>query len=318
MGTQHVNATRAGTLIITGLCLSLSINCGKSQPATAEASAPLTDPPKAAEPKSNESRSVESSVQAEIGRMDAERRTKLLADAQSALDETRNAIKALDHGDKRAAEAALERATGKLDLIVARDRALALAPVGVATIIHDLYTTVDAVKATVKLAKDHLADGQVQQARDLLAGLASEADIQVSNLPLATYPAAIKAVVPLIDAGKVEEAEAALFAALHTLVVEDYIIPLPRVRAQSMLREAQKLAEKSNRTTDENDRLRGLISAAQNEVKLAEVLGYGTKDSYKPLYEQIADIQKQTEAGQTGRGLFDKLQDSLKRFKFRG
>jgi hypothetical protein len=318
MDTQHVNAMRAGALIITGLCLSLSIGCGKSQPATAEASAPLTDPPRAAEPKSSESRSVESSVQVEIGRMDAERRTKLLANAQSALDETRNAIEALDHGDKRAAEAALEHATGKLDLIVARDRALALAPVGVATIIHDLYTTVDAVKATVKLAKDHLADGQVQQARDLLGGLASEADIQVSNLPLATYPAAIKAVVPLIDAGKVEEAEAALFAALDTLVVEDYVIPLPRVRAQSMLREAQKLAEKSNRTTDENDRLRGLISAAQNEVKLAEVLGYGTKDSYKPLYEQIADIQKQTEAGQTGRGLFDKLQDSLKRFKFRG
>src|ERR1700730_12969181 len=61
MGTQHVNAMRAGALIITGLCLSLITDCGKSQPATAEASAPLTDPPKA-EPKSSESRSVESSV----------------------------------------------------------------------------------------------------------------------------------------------------------------------------------------------------------------------------------------------------------------
>ena len=157
----------------------------------------------------------------------------------------------------------------------------------------------------------------MQQARDLLSGLASEADIQVTDLSLATYPSAIKAVVPLIDAGKTEEAKTALFAALNTLVVEDYVIPLPRVRAQSMLREAQRLAAKSNRTADENDRLRALISAAQNELKLAEALGYGTKDSYKPLYDQIAEVQKQTDAGQSGKGLFDKLQDSLKRFKFR-
>jgi hypothetical protein len=319
MGNQDVGTMRARTLalIITGMCLGLSVGCGnKSQPSTTEASTPQTGPPKA-EPKSVESRSAEPDVQSEIGRMDAERRAKLLADAQSALEETRNAIMALDKGDKRAALAALERATGKLDLIVARDRTLALAPVDVTTIIHDLYTTVDAVKATVKRAKDDLADGQVQQARDLLADLAGEADIQVTDLPLATYPAAIKAIVPLIDAGKVDDAKAALYAALHTLVVEDYIIPLPKIRAQSMLREAQKLAEKSNRTADENDRVHGLINAAQSELKLAEALGYGTKDSYKPLYEQIADVQKQIDAGQTGKGLFEKLQDSLKRLKFR-
>ncbi len=319
MGNQDVDTMRTRTLalLITGVFLSLSVGCAsKSTPSTAEASTARTDPPKA-EPKSAESRSAEPDVQAEIGRMDAERRAKLLADAQSALEETHNAVEALDKGDKRAALSALERATGKLDLIVARDRTLALAPVDVTTIIHDLYTTVDAVKATVKRAKDDLTDGQVQQARDLLADLASEADIQVTNLPLATYPAAIKAVVPLIDAGKVDEAKAALYAALHTLVVEEYVIPLPRVRAQSMLRQAQKLAEKSNRTADENEKVHSLINAAQSELKLAEALGYGTKDSYKPLYEQIADVQKQIDAGQTGRGLFEKLQDSLKRLKFR-
>jgi hypothetical protein len=319
MGNQDVGTMRARilALVITGVCLGLSGGCGnKSQPSTAEASTPQTDPPKA-EPKSVESRSAEPDVQAEIGRMDAERRAKLLADAQSALEETRSSIIALDKGDKRAALAALEHATGKLDLIVARDHTLTLAPVGVTTIIHDLYTTVDAVKATVKRAKDDLADGQVQQARDLLADLASEADIQVTDLPLATYPAAIKAVVPLIDGGKVDDAKAALYAALHTLVIEDYVIPLPKVRAQSMLRDAQKLAGKSNRTADENDKVHSLINAAQSELKLAEALGYGTKDSYKPLYEQIADVQKQIDTGQTGKGLFEKLQDSLKRLKFR-
>jgi hypothetical protein len=51
---------------------------------------------------------------------------------------------------------------------------------------------------------------------------------------------------------------------------------------------------------------------------MAEALGYGSKDSYKPLYAQIDDIQKHVVAGQSGQSLFDKLQKSLKNFKFLG
>jgi hypothetical protein len=100
----------------------------------------------------------------------------LLADAQSALSETRNAILALDKADKAAALAALERATGKLDLIVARDHTLALAPVSVVTTIRDLYATVDTVKAAVTQAKTELDHNQVQDARDVLEELTSQAD----------------------------------------------------------------------------------------------------------------------------------------------
>ena len=87
-------------------------------------------------------------------------------------------------------------------------------------------------------------------------------------------------------------------------MVEDFIIALPGIRAQSMLREAESLAAKSNRTAEENSRLQGLIASAQNEIQLAEALGYGTKDNYKPLYQQISEIRKQTEAGQSGKSVF--------------
>jgi hypothetical protein len=179
MENQNFTTTRTGTaaLVIAGvcLCLSMSIGCGnKSRSYTAEASdnaaSNRTSLPKA-EPKNRDSQSVEPQVQAEIGKIEAERRAKLLADAQSALSETWNAILALDKGDKAAALAALERATGKLDLIVARDHALALAPVSVVTTIRDLYATVDTVKAAVMQAKNELDHNQVQDARDLIEGL---------------------------------------------------------------------------------------------------------------------------------------------------
>jgi hypothetical protein len=320
MNNQYVNSmqTTVAALISMGLLLCVSIGCGNRTPSVeASANVNTMGSPKA-EPKSSESKSVEPQVQAEIGKLEAERRAELLADAQAALEETRNAIVALAHGDKKSALAALERSSGMLDLIVARDRSLAFAPVAVSTTILDLYANVDTVKAAVKQAKDDLSESRVQEARSLLRGLASQAEVEVTNLPLATYPAAIKAVVPLIDAGQTDAATAALYAALNTLVVENLIIPLPRVRAQSMLREAEDLAAKSNRTADENEKLRGLITAAQSEVQLAEALGYGTKDVYKPLYQQIAEIRKETEAGRSGKSIFEKLQDSLKRFKFLG
>ncbi len=241
----------------------------------------------------------------------------MLKDAQAAIDETQKALDALDQGKKDEALAALERVTGKLDLILARDPKLALAPVSVATVVRDLYANQDTVKAAIKEARSDLNDGKVQQARALLGGLASETELQVTNIPLATYPAAIKAVAPLIDAGKKDEAKAALQLALNTLVVERFITPLPTVRARAMLGEAEKLAEKSGRNSDENKKLHDLVENARQQLELGEMLGYGTKDDYKPLYTQLDDIQTKTGDGKSGKGIFDTIKASLKNLKDR-
>src|ERR1700733_4461034 len=307
-------------LLLSGLLLSFGfiLGCGdKGRMTTAEASV-KPSAPQTAEPKSGESQSVEPKVQSEIARVEAERRAKLLKDGQSAFEDTENALEALDRGDGKAALAALARATGKLDLIVAREPTLAFAPVAVGTTVHDLYARPETVKAEVKAARDDLSDNRVQAARGILEDLASQAEIHLTELPLVTYPAAIKAVAPLIDAGHLDAAKATLAAALNTVIIETLIIPLPQVRAETLLTAAADLAAKKNRTEDENKTMRGLIDAARNEVQLAEALGYGSKESYKPLYAQIDDIQKQLAAGQSGRGIFDKLQNSLKNFKFLG
>ena len=83
---QEVKAARARTaaLVAIGPCLSLNLGCGKSQPQSVEA-ATIPSEPQKAEAKSNRSPSVERDVHGEIGRMDAEKRAKLLADAQAAL-----------------------------------------------------------------------------------------------------------------------------------------------------------------------------------------------------------------------------------------
>ncbi len=319
---------RPMAFVTVGLCLSCGLGCSRSPHDTlssAEASSTTpatnstqTQKPQAQqpEPKSAEAKSVDSQVQSEIERREAEKRVSLLADAVLALDATRNALTALDKGDKNTALSALEQASGKLDLVVSRDPKLAFAPVEVTTTILDLYATPDTVKTVTKEAKDDLSSGRVQQARHSISDLASEADTRVTEIPLATYPAAIKAVAPLIDSGKTQEAKAALEAALNTLVIETVIIPLPGIRAQALLQSAEQLANKGNRAPDENQRVRQYLDATRTELQLAEALGYGTKDSYKPLYAQLDDIQKKAEKGEPGKSVFAKIQQSLKNFKF--
>ena len=271
-------------LVITGLCFSsqLSFAAAKEGNSSAQPATGVLKPPKA-EPKNDESKSVGGAVQSEIDKRIADKRAELLKDAQSALEETHNALRALDKGEKKAAVAALARATGKLELVVTRDPALALAPVSLTTAVRDVYSSPDTVRAIVKQAKDDLANGNVQQARTLMMWLASEEEVDVTNIPLGTYPAAIKAVAPLIDAGKTEDAKNALYAALNTLVTETYVFALPPLRAHAMLSEADRLAAKSKRNDDENKKLHSMIDGARRELQLGEALGYGTKDYLQTL-----------------------------------
>lgn len=303
-----------GLLSVAAGALALAPAQVAGQPASPAAdAAKASDTPKP-EPKRAQAQAVGPEVKSEVEASAAAKREKLLADAQTALAETNRALQALDVGKQADALAALERATGKLDLILARDPRLALAPVGVSTIVRDLYAGPNTARQAVSQAEKLLDAGQVQQARTLLQGLASEAEIQVTNIPLATYPAAIKAVAPLIDAGKVDQAKSALTAALNTLVVESYVMPLPPIRAKAILENAETLAEKSERTDADSKRLREQLEAARNELKLGEVLGYGSKDDYQSLYAQIDQIEKKTEGGKSGRGFFDKIKQLLKEF----
>lgn len=240
-----------------------------------------------------------------------DQREQIVAEALEALNQTIAALHALDQNDSKAALEALEKATGKLDLLLARKPELALAPVDVRVFTTDLYASTTAIEEARDAALSALKDGDVQQARHILAGLASEVEIQVVNLPMGTYPAAIKAISPLIDAGKLQEAKTALQATLNTLVINSSVIPLPLLRAQLMLEAAEKLAEDKERSQQDSMDLHTLLDSARDQLELAEALGYGKKARFKPMYEQIELIHKKTRGSKSGTGFFDKIKAAL-------
>ena len=256
--------------------------------------------------------SVQTQVDAKATDQAAEKRKKITADAVATVNETKKALKLLDEEKKDEALAALEKVTGKLELILARAPDLALAPVDVQVVTYDLLANLDTVKAVIHDAENYLEDGEIQKARPLVASLASEIVFRTTSIPLATYPDAIKAVAPLIDDGKLDEAKAGLQAALNTLVVTtDDVIPLPVLRAENLLKNAEALAENEERTVKDNEILASQLAEARNQLKMAELLGYGDKEAFKAMHEQIEQIEEKTAGGKGGKGWFDKIKQQL-------
>lgn len=243
-----------------------------------------------------------------------EKRKTLLVDATSAIQETQSALKLLDDGKTKEALAALERATGKLDIILARDPSLTLAPAGVNVITVDLQGGIDTVKGLRRQIQDLMAAGRLQEARRLMGGMASETVVSVSNIPLATYPAAIKEAARLIDKNQISEAKTALQNALNTQEVTETIIPLPVVDAQASLKEAESLAAKKTRTAADNTRLKASLDVARSDLERAQALGYGKKSDFDTFYQQLKEIEQKTADNKSGTGFFAKIDESIANF----
>ena len=223
----------------------------------------------------------------------AEKNQQVVIEARDSIVGTQQALIALEKNDTKAALSVLQDVSKKLDIILAKNRDLALVPADMEVDISDFEGDAKTVKKELKQADDLLDDGKVQSARQILAGLASEMRITTISIPLGTFPLAIKNAVALIDAGKANEAALVLDAVLNTLIETTEIIPLPILRAEALLTIASELEHKED-LSKEKSRAEVLkyTDEAKEKLKMAQLLGYGGKDDYQLLYTAIAEIKE--------------------------
>ena len=230
-------------------------------------------------------------------------RTKLIEEAVTAVQETRNAMRAIDQNKPKDAIAALERAPGKLEIVLARTPDLALAPIDVTVTTYDVLGTVQDVQRVRAVAKSAFDRGRMQEARRLMDGLASETVISITNVPLGTYPSALKQAAALLHQGKSQDAKLVLETALNTFVITSTIAPLPLARAQAAIEEGRTLMEKANRTDAESARLRSLLTRARDQLHLGQALGYATEKKVSVLLRAVEDMDRRTGGKQHSSGL---------------
>ncbi len=265
--------------------------------------------------RSKELKSVQAKVDSNTYDTVQAKKKALLQEALESLKNTNLALKSLDENKTKAAIDILAKVTGKLDMIVARDPSLELLPVAITQKEFDVIVSKELVKSILFDANKALKNGEVQKARHLLKNLASEIVITTTSIPLATYPASIKVIAPMLDEGKIEEAKTLLKATLSSLVVSEEIIPLPILRATLLLKEAEKLTSNEKRDEKENKKLSSLLEEASYQLEMAELLGYGTQRAYQSIYDQIDIIKEKSSGSKSGKGWFEKIKEKITNLK---
>jgi hypothetical protein len=306
------------TVIATVLLGLGTFSCNSTKPAGATTSAdastktqPATQPqPNLDTQRQQAEQQARPGVEKERKKAEDEAGRNLDQDAMAAISETQKAIDAIASNKSDQALAAIERATGKINVLLARNPATAIIPVSVNVDI------IDAAPHDVKLIKDlgqhasiAVAAKDYPAARVLLAALTSEIRVRTYNLPLATYPEALKAAARLLDQKKQQDASDVLLTALNTLLVVDRVTPLPLVIAREAINSAKA------QTQSDKQVAQTLVQTAKNEVERAKELGYAPQaPEYEDLRADISNLEKQLKGNSDAGSLFAKLEDKLSAF----
>ncbi len=231
-------------------------------------------------------------------------------DAQAAIDQTRKAVNAIAQNKTDEAISAIEQATGKINVLLARNPSTALIPVDLAVEVID--TAPQDTQAIIEIGQDAsraLDDKNYPTARALLYRLMSEIRVRTFNLPLATYPDALKEAARLLDQKQPDQAKNVLLAVLNTLVVVDRVTPLPLLLARDAINQAQAKSQQDKKTAQ------ALLETAKSQVERARELGYAGKDQeYAALNNQISTLEKQLKGNGDLTAAFSSLKQKVGAF----
>ncbi|HEY4050049.1 MAG TPA: YfdX family protein [Acidobacteriaceae bacterium] len=244
-------------------------------------------------------------------RKDAEQHAEKKLDkaAIAAIEQTVQAIDSI--GANKTAEALelIEKATGKVNTLLARNPELTLVPVSVeALIIDSAPRDIDEIRKLADAADAAVSRDDFPAARVLLGALRSEIRVRTYNLPLGIYPTALQEAARLLDQNS-QAASRALLDALNTLVAVDQVTPIPILVAQEAINKVQ------TRTQEDKNAAREILEAAQLELDRAKALGYAGQDpEYAALKNDISNLKKQLKGNEDTSSGFSKLKARLDAF----
>ena len=229
------------------------------------------------------------------------------SEAIAAVQQTERALIAIAEERVDEALAALEQATGKIEVLLSRNPATALIPVNLEVDVIDTapqtVTDIDFLKDAAQMAFDV---NDLPTARNLLDSLRSEIRVRTYHLPLATYPVALQEAARLLDQKKTRDAGSVLLVALNTLAIIDQVTSLPLLVARAAANDAQAQAQTDKETA------RNLLEIANTELERAMELGYTAKDAdYTALRDEIKNLRKQLKGNEDTAPLFSRLKEKL-------
>ncbi len=237
----------------------------------------------------------------------------VVTEAAEVVELTEKALGHLEKSEYKKAIATLESALGKIKVLTTDDsnKGNILIDFRVAT--YDLEESNQYIKDEKRKAEKALKKGHLQEAKRILDPLASEIVIERYYLALSNYPRYIKKSVQAIRGKKYDKANILLLSALNSVLVEEEVIPLPIIRAYSIIESLDTNLKKSKLNVKKaNEKL----AQAKEELTRAELLGYGlTKSEIQDLKDKIQLAEQKINSNQKPTKVLDKLRGSLKKLK---
>jgi hypothetical protein len=306
--------TKAALAMIAVICLLVIGGCNSSKPNDRTG---ITEPAKAPAPPTTDfqkqhqdaERQFRPGIETQRQQNENETKQTLDQDAIAVVGLTGAAIKSIAANKKDEALASIERATGKINILLARNPASALIPVNVDVVVIDAAPgDPKVIDQIVQRATDATKHRELPAARILLASLVSELRIRTTSLPLATYPAALQQAAQLMDQGKNQDAGNVLLTAVNTLVMVDHVIPLPLLLAQAAI-------DAANSQRQNKEIALTLLKTARNEANRSRQLGYLSSDSeYKGLDDEISSLESAIQGKGDTSSMFSHLRDRISAF----
>jgi hypothetical protein len=149
----------------------------------------------------------------------------------------------------------------------------------------------------------------------MIQALQSEIDTTLINLPLASYPNALKLAGKYIHEKKLGNAKEVLRMALDTFVQEVIVLPIPVLTANILLTHSHHIAK----LVDKKDKELALkyLDEAKEQLEIAKQLGYLSESTvtYKVLQENIDDVKKEIGGENKPVKLFNSLKKNITEFK---
>lgn len=238
-------------------------------------------------------------------------RKSIISDAVAVIKETKNAILLINKGRNNEAMGSIERAVGKIDVLLARYPNQALLPIDFyIDVVNTAPLSLDRIKEIANQAQKAVKNTDYPEARYLLDALQSEISIEIYCLPLGIYPIALKKAASLLAQRANQESRRLLQEALDSLVVVDQTLPIPMIGARTLLAIAEE------RYQDNKAIASKLLEMARFELERARELGYISKSDadYSALNDTIKDIQKQMDSNNRNPSMFSSLKNRMEAF----
>ncbi len=238
---------------------------------------------------------------------------KVIKEAVGVVALTKQAVSELNQNKKDDAIKTLKEASKKINILINRDKMPKLIPLDASVVVNQFagtaYNAQNAVITSIALLKKN----RVQDARHIIQNLKDEVDFITVNIPLVSYPSALKLASNYLKDGNVSQAKSVLITALNSFVEFDTITPLGIVEAQELIEAASKVAKTDKKLAISH------LDAAKEALKKAKALGYTSSSdtSYKMLNSAINDVETEIRGKNKAEKLFSDLKNMIKEFKER-